>query len=546
MNLPPALSRILTLAPLPETPTPITDGWGAGLLPIQRDMLRTLERSREFEGLGGWFEVGAGFGKTVPSLLAGVVLGAKRIALIVPATLVNKTLRAFDAWGARFSGFDPRVITVLSASRLSTAKSADVLYKIAPDLIVVDEAHTLMGQASARALRALAYLNDFPRTRVVFLSGTMGGKSVERTATWLHVCLRESSPAPVPSEKGLAARWGSVIDKGTEPASADVEYLRPLCDWAGTPRNQDGVREAWRQRRTSAPGVVATGEAGIPTALELRRWRAPEAPPPALREALLALSERWELPDGTELVEALQFQRYAATLSVGFWYRTTYHPAPAADRPVAEDVWKALRTAWARELRREILYVRTPGMDSPGRIVAALKEGHGRRALRTAWADWENVKRSLVAEKEAVWLWDGVVRGAVEWLNAQARGVVWIASDAMEAALRAAGVQTFGAGTQEPPARTARWAAKIQSHGTGKELQAWDTALILEVPTSADVWEQLLARHHRLGQPSDTVSYEIDSTLWPNRARLLSAMKSAAHQEQVALQPQRVLYATWR
>lgn len=100
------LTRILAL--------PVRKGWAGRELPprtavlagrlraIQIEALAELETMEAPKGLFG--EIGAGHGKTIPSLLAGYVtqtLGDKCL-LIVPPDLVRKTQRDLETWRHRF------------------------------------------------------------------------------------------------------------------------------------------------------------------------------------------------------------------------------------------------------------------------------------------------------------------------------------------------------------------------------------------------------------------------------------------------------------
>ncbi len=539
MTSSPTLHRILALpvhdprAPLPDR----TAGLAGRLLPVQVAALAELERT----GGGGFFEIGAGFGKTLVSFLAPYVLGARRTVLVVPPRLVPKTHRALADWRPVFPEIPD--ITVVATTTVSSKKGAEVLFDLVPDLLVADEAHSVMALTSARGMRLLDYVNAYPDCRVVYLSGTMGDKPFAQVASALDVTLRGGSPAPR-ADRGLVMRWAQVIDHKTVPSADDVRYLAPLAAWAKEPATQEGIRRAWRLRRTTAPGVLATSENALTTALEMTCWRSPVPPPEALTQAIKALTELWVLPDGTELVEALDFHRYAANLATGFWYRTTYTPAPHAPLGTRA-TWLERRATWSRELRRQILYIGTPGLDSPGRVVEALERGEGAPALRRAYADWLAVRHDLTVTREAVWLWPEFVDTVVDHLRTT-RGVLWYSSTAWGDALAARGVPAHGRGTEPPAASVDNPACSIRVHGTGQDLQAWDRGFVVEPPRGKEAWEQLLARHHRHGQRSDTVVYEVNTTLWPSRVALQAAIQGAKFSEQVAKQPQRILYATWR
>lgn len=555
----PALSRVLALprsgpgALPPRTAALAThvfdlDGRPTRLLPIQTALLAALEAAPVHAGV--WGEIGAGHGKTLPSILAGGVVGATRQLLVVPASLVARTRRAVEHLRAVFPpGSVSEDLTVVSSAALSQTDAGGLLYDLMPQVLVLDEAHGFM-RRSARTGRLEGYVSEYPDTRVVYLSGTMGGLDLATVAPALHLCLRDGTPGPRPSERTVLDLWASVLDHKTVPSADAIRYFAPLAAWAGTPPTQAGVKAAWKLRRTTAPGVVATSEDPVTARLVLTPWRAPTPIPAPLTAALRALSETWELPDGTELVDAVRFQAHAGTLGVGFWYDTVFTPRPqaAGAPPVDVEAWKAARANWNRELRRQVLYRPAPGLDSPANVVRALEAGaFGRGALRNAWEEWCAVRDDVRAENgRANWVYRGLVDDAVAWAFARPRAVVWYESVAVGAALRAAGLTTFGAGDPTPPRSLDHVALSVNSHGTGHELQAWDTALVLEPASGAVTWEQLLARHHRIGQAAEEVLYHVNQTLWPQRVRVHAALKGAAHWEEITTQPQRLVSAPWR
>ena len=65
----------------------------------------------------------------------------------------------------------------------------------------------------------------------------------------------------------------------------------------------------------------------------------------------------------------------------------------------------------------------------------------------------------------------------------------------------------FGGGDERIKTYKGPCAASVRAHGTGKNLQQWDEALIMGFTSSGKTIEQLLARHHREGQKSDIVKF---------------------------------------
>ena len=90
--------------------------------------------------------------------------------------------------------------------------------------------------------------------------------------------------------------------------------------------------------------------------------------------------------------------------------------------------------------------------------------------------------------------------------------IVWFSSDALEAKLGERLPRVYGAG-DEPPDIDSGVAAHLCAaklcHATGRNLQQWSTAIVLEPPSSGKAWEQLLGRHHRERQTADEVVFYV-------------------------------------
>jgi len=528
------------------------------LRPIQIEALAELETATAPKGLFG--EIGAGHGKTIPSILAGYVTQTpgKHFLLIVPPDLYNKTLRDLRAWSLKFpeaEGFWPEV---LSSGTLSHPKHAQVIFDKMPRLIVIDEAHQFADPTTARTRRLIEYFQRYPDTRLVVLSGTLSGKQIGRMAHLAELVLRENSFLPRCND--TLETWATVLDYGAEPAPGAVKYLEPLARLAPPPeapqrplgafaaaaraRDTDGierVRRGYTQRRVSTPGVVATADSGVGVSLYFRSWR-PRVPE-EVTTALRILKEKWETPDGTELVAAADLHRHAITLSCGFFYKPIYKQAEGG--PSLAD-WMQIRLEWGRALRRQLLYITGYcGLDSPSLVIQACKDGRAHRDTIRAWEAWEAVQDLVVVERETVWLTKQIVEQAVEHLQSKDRGLLWFASTAIGEQLAAMGVPTFGAGTDQPPDHLSHAALSMHAHGTGKNLQAWNENLLIEPPLGPQLAEQVIARTHRPGQRADAVYVDLPEQTWLTRAKLHTLKRAARYLEETSIQNQRLCYGTW-
>lgn len=538
----PEMSRILDL-PVRDgapPPGPRTRPLLNRLWPIQAEILAELEAAPPPRGVIA--SVGAGHGKTRPSVLAGYVLDIKEWILIVPATLVGKTNRDIAALVPLFPEMRDYLPKVVSAELISSVKRSNLLNKLAPKLIVIDEAHTFANPTAARSKRLLNYMIHNPDTRLVAMSGTLDQGDIERIEMIAELVFREGSFLPL--DRGALKRWGSVLNEGSEPADTDVQLVTPLLEWAAAQAEppatfgsvQDRLRWAYKIRRITTPGYVATSDSVVKTGLEIVYWKPPA--PMSIQTALGVLRDKWELPDGSQIVDALEYHRHASTLAMGFYATIDYGEQP--------EEWLEARREWSRAVNRQINYIRGyPNLDSPARVARAAECGIAHPDVNKAYEAWAAVRDSVEPSRAVTWLDTSVVEAAARYVQEQGRGILWYSSKAVEAQLRRF-MPTFGAGTQEPPSNVPVFAASIRSHGTGKNLQAWDWQLVLEPPSNALTWEQLIARTHREGQRSDTVSVEIAAHAWPLRARIYAALRSAKHAETVGTQRQRLLLATWR
>lgn len=556
------LTRILAL--------PVRKGWAgrelpprtaalAGRLrPIQIEALAELETMEAPKGLFG--EIGAGHGKTIPSLLAGYVLrivGDKCI-VIVPPDLVRKTQRDLETWRHRFpegEGYWPKI---MSSGLLSHPKHSGDLRALMPRLIVIDEAHQFAEPTSARTRRLIDYFVSFPDTRLVALSGTLSGKQIKRMAHLSELVLRDWSF--LPTDRHTLETWATVLDYGAEPAPGAVKYLAPLAALAphteaperhsspflrasGAEKDAgvEKARRGYTQRRITVPGVVATADAGVGASLYFRAWRPKVSE--AVGFAINRLKEDWVLPDGTEIVAASDLHRHAITLSCGFYYKPIY--SAVEDGPSVEE-WMQARLEWGRALRRQLLYLTGyVGLDSPSLVIEACKDGRAHRDTIRAWQRWEEMAPLVKVSRETVWLDRGIVKQAVEAAQSRDRCLIWYSSKAIEEEFSRLGMTVHGAGSNEPDPGLSHAALSIHAHGTGKNLQAWAENILVEPPEGPQLAEQLIARTHRPGQRADAVYVDFAEQTWALRAKVYKLRRAARYLEETSVQAQRLCYGSW-
>lgn len=87
-----------------------------------------------------------GLGKTIQVIAACDMLGLKKVAVICPAIAKINWKREFDKWGTL-----EREVVVYSYDKITQSKEArNVVAKLAPDVIVIDESHYLKNRQAKR------------------------------------------------------------------------------------------------------------------------------------------------------------------------------------------------------------------------------------------------------------------------------------------------------------------------------------------------------------------------------------------------------------
>lgn len=538
--------------------------------------------------------IGVGGGKTLTSFLLPVAMEAKVAVLFVPPHLYRKTLGDYGKlrlyWrlpelgdfrnpvvtgGAGAPQMDlagaGQVLYIISMGQLSVAASSDLLERLQPDLLIVDEAHYLRGTTSARSKRVKRYFDAHKQTRAAFLSGTLTNSAL--TDYW-HLCkwaLKGASPLPMSAHTSQVfdAIFGTKSDeqrraeanaRGADlPAQGYLDDIkRRYCAWA----ELENASEAFAKRLSLTPGWVNTSAVDCSAGLTIVETTC--AVPPEVHKALADVEDKWVAPDGEELESALELDQLLSTLSAGFYNVWKWRG------DVVDDEWLTAKRRWAKGVRT-VLKRNMAGIDSPllvenacrrhdDRIANALIEfdAEERVPLLQLYAKWQSVRDRPAPDTRAVWLSDYLVKDAVARARKSKRGcILWYENPAVGEALhKASGWPIFGAGDKDAralnmlaqnvldgadaPTIICSWLC----HGTGKNLQGWDRAIVVQTPGRGDTVEQLLGRLHRDGQQSDEVVFwwYVHSD-WAKGA-MAKARTESMYQERTLRQPQRLLLAT--
>ncbi len=447
-----------------------------------------------------------GSGKTLALQLAPHIFGVsrERCLLLTKAGLLKQLRQDIDTWGRHYTLADP---PVMSYGKLSHPTAEHILEQRQPLLILADECHTI-GQ-KARLKRLWRYFEAHRNARFVAVSGSLMDSEVARMADIAALALRHWCPFPF--NGGVLEHWSSVLDAGGEYSQMDYGALEPLVRWAGVPdgKPRARARAAVRTRLQSCPGVVVTsGPLNVGASLGIRLRK------PTPSEALEQLVQSWVLPDGTQLVDMLEYYRHHRTLSLGFYYRW--------DPDTVYPEWMAARKAWNGVVQGHIEY---GSFDTPYFVCQAAEQARLRSGDMYVYHRWRDAARRYdPPTRETVWVDERKLRTFVRiwWRANKGHGrIVWYHSAAVGDFARRLGWRVHPAG--EPPPRVASDTPTLVSlaHRTGWNAESGSTvfsrALVLEPPTTAREIEQLLARHHRRGQLADDVVFTLasdTSTYW--------------------------------
>lgn len=541
VNLRQAAERLYTVYDLRRTGK-------VSLRDVQVEALLQLETA---EGLFG--AIGVGFGKTLIAALAPRVLGFDKGLLLVPAAVRPRTLEMLAAYAEDWNLPD---LCVLPYSRLSEETGYAALAQRAPEVIVADEAHMLKHLDAGRTKRVLRWFREHPETRFVALSGTMMSKSILHAWHLAELALRENTPFPM--DRYRRESWARVLDvperQDEDPADeSDYAGLGPLRQWArewsgtwfshtsGSPRQES--RSAFRARLRGSVGVVVTSEARVGCSLRLERLDLSNEP--TIRQANDFLKARtYDRHDGVVFESPADRWRYHSQVALGFAYRLKWPD----DKPDYE--WLDARNRWAREAFYALQELEPQGIDTPLQLVNAIEAGKVGGEAAFCWRTWRGVRDRVRPMNEVDWLFPAILPRvldlAVKLVDDEPM-LVWYASDAVEQRLRTMGYDVYGTG-ETPPETPRRKVTAVcrHCHHQGYNLQrGWALNLVLEPSSSAENWEQMIGRTHRVGQPADEVRVIIAHWSDVHRAAIKRAKEGARYVEETQGMQQRLCYGDW-
>jgi hypothetical protein len=423
-------------------------------------------------------------------------------------------------------------------SRLSRPDATDLLERLNPDLIILDEAHSVAARSSSRTGRLLRFLANRDGVRVCAWSGTLIKKSIRDQAHLMAHALGEGSPMPLDPDDVEA--WAAVFDPAPIPdqessvakslyGAFDGRQNRGKMWWRGKAPN-DGVRVGYRKWILETPGVISTSGSSYDGSLTFHKREVPKLPE-SVKKALVDVRDLMKRPDGEELVEATEVAMCARNVASGFFFYWAFPKIPCTCGPnvilaeqrcehcqfIAE--WYARRKAWHKALRQKLQRAEVH-LDSPLLCANAAArayqdppyEGDLPVWREPTWPAWAEIRDQVEPDPRVKWIDEFFAKNAAEWATKHI-GIVWCQSTAFgKKVAELAGLPYHGGG---PDAESRILAedgkrsviASLRSHGIGRDgLQAkFREQYFAEPPSSGDLWQQNLGRLARPGQEADEI-----------------------------------------
>lgn len=486
-------------------------------------------------GAGALFPLRVGGGKTLPSLVAPTLVGARRPLLVIPAALRAKTERAARQYARHWKVAN---VTIVTYEFLGGPKRLNWLEEFAPDFVFCDEAHKLKRSSSKVTKRLSRYKRAHPEVRMAFATGSAAGRSIREYWHYLRWALGDR--APIPGDPLEAGTWAYALDEKVPPeARFEPGALLTLAPPPPGSEDLDALtraRMAYRDRFACTPGIISSGEDIPSVGLEITTEEV--ALPPALAGAITRMRDTWCTPGGEEFALAFDLWRHARTLGCGLYYKWD-PPAPAE--------WLARRREWFVFVREALKHSRTK--DSIVHIVEGVKDG----SLRDGgvYAAWKEIEPTYRPRSVPVWVDKFMVERCAEWLlTRDPRGVCWVEHAAFGRELAArTGLPFFHAGGMDSIGRLAEAyrggsaILSVKACREGQNLQWYAQNLFPSPPSKGDWWEQMLGRTHRDGQEADTVTGTVFLTCKESYQSLAQAIRDARFVQDSHGVPQKLCYA---
>ena len=478
--------------------------------------------------------IGVGHGKTLISLLLPVVMGSRRPLLLIPANMREDLLLRMIP-DARKHWKIAQGLTVMTYEELS--RHDRTLEHLDPDLIILDEAHSVRDSHAARTKKFYQHLRRNPQVLVCFLSGTIASRSLHDFEPMLRHTHGERR-MPLPSNHPELKQWSRALDEKIENRVAPGALLElapkdKVPDLKDDDNDYTRARKIFSARLFATPGIVgSTDSAEVKCSLLIREVERPVSR--LMQQALDKLRTDKETPEGDPLVSAIEVWSMARELACGFFYK--WDPAPPPE-------WMQARREWAKFVYETLKHSRS--LFSRAMVANACIAGKldGRYYFK-----WAEIEPTFKPKTVPVWFDRGVVDRCAEWLHKE-KGLVWVEHRAFGEALQAvSGVPYFAGGKASARALLAHSGPAILSLAAfkqGKNLQAWNRNLFPSPAPSGKWTEQVLGRTHRPGQVEDVIA---DVMLGVTEVLLgfAQACKDARFVQDTMRSQQKLCLASWQ
>lgn len=480
------LARVMTL----ELKTP------RGTMSLRPRQAIALYEAVKVGGMFGPLAVGAG--KTLVSLLLPAVFEAKRPVLLLPAGLIEKTWHDRKILAEHWNL--PTNLQIISYEMMGRVAAAERLGYVEPDLIIADECHRIFNPRAGVSRRIRRFMNEYPTTKFVGMSGTIHKRSLKDFAPALRWALKNGAPVPVKDDE--VTTWADAIDEKVNPMarrrpgallslSPDIPAADPLTR----------ARQAFQARLLETPGVVASAKLdGVTCSLLVQALEYDVSQ--VTVGHITNIRATWATPDGWTFSEALELRRYVRELAVGF--HGVWDPRPKPE-------WLAARREWASFVRDILTHSRT--LDTELQVANAVDAGRLDKESLTAW---RAIRDTFTINPKPVWHDDSALQACSDWTRSH-KGIVWCEHRFFAQELsRRTGLAYYGADGLDGDGNSITLVkpgkaiiASIQANGTGRNLQMFSENLITSCPSGPSIMEQLLGRTHRDGQVADEVLVDI-------------------------------------
>lgn len=515
---------------------------GSGDMSLRAIQSAGLQDIHNFGGAICAMRVGSG--KTLLSFLAGTVVEADRVLLVLPADLKRKTRRAFEKLSRHWQG--PKKIKLMSYEKLSRQSGLKELVEYMPDLVVADEAHRFKNKRAACTIHMNGYLKKVnPKASYVDMSGTW----MDRSIMEIHHRMQWALPPPLyplPVKYNEAQDWADAVDERVgitgriTPGALTQFYTQEDCEELVRDGGKENVvkitRNALRRKIMGTPGIVGTADvfdSDVSILIRAVEWDLS----PAVQEAFKKLRETWTTPDGDTIDSASRLWQVAGCLVQGFYYRM--------DPPPPDD-WLDARRMWGSAVRSTVANGKyyTPLM-----VTQATDRGELPH-MENMLARWRDIKDSYDPKKhrKTQWLGDGATNFCIKWAKKN-KGIIWVQEQALGRRLHVeAGIPYYASegmcGKKMIEDETQTCVASVAANHKGRNLQYnfSKNLIVTPVPGGAKM-EQLLGRTHREGQTADNVTADVGINCFENWDVFRQSRYDAEFQESMSGQNQKLTFA---